>query len=254
MSVLATLQRDGIAFTTAAAFFGDEAWRDLQAATATQVDQSRPLLTMTRQGRLGSAFLPPGLPRGSRMNKTSYLAKLLGDQPRYEPESVWARIASAPALVELARGYLAKPPHLKAFNLWYTVPSSQPPRDSQLWHRDEDDVQILKLFVYLNDVGPDSGPLTYLCGTQHGGRVLEPPTTLEPTTGVPRVSDADMAAATTGPDWRSVTACGSTGTVVLVDTTGWHKGGHGTVDRMVYAVMYTTIPHPHRAAFWREGR
>ena len=190
--VLTTLRRDGFVTTTAPELFGADLWAELQAATTEQMRVMAPLLRLTKNGQILGQFRGPGS-RGP--DKGSFLVKLLGERPQYDPASIWIRIAEHPAVVQLAADYLEAVPHLKAYNLWYTVASgAKPPRDSQLWHRDEDDVRMFKVFVYLTDVGLEAGPLHYVCGTP--GRQGGPAATLD-YARVPRATDAQMAA------WRT---------------------------------------------------
>ena len=225
---LEALDRDGIVSSSAAELVGATLWGELREAAAEALTESAWLVDLARRGQL---------PTTKRVHKP-YLVRLLGDWPDYDSTSVWARVANATPILDLARTYLGAPPSLNAFNLWLTVPSHQPPTDSQLWHRDVDAPSIFKVFFYLSDVTPEAGPLTYLPRTHrwtaHG---IEPETTR--VCNVPRATDAQMRAVAPTETWREAT--GPLGTALLVDTSGWHKGGHGTIDRLVFTAMYTTV-------------
>ena len=56
---------------------------------------------------------------------------------------------------------------------------------------------------------------------------------------VERATDAQMMAVAPRDTWREAT--GPRGTAILADTSGWHKGGHGTIDRLVFTAQYTTV-------------
>lgn len=243
-SVVNTLQRDGIAFSTAADLSGAELWQEVQAATAAQIQASQTALTFAREGRLKPM---PG--QATRVHKT-YLLKLLGECPHLDPSSVWGRLAEHPAMLECAAQYLEDAPVLKAFNVWYTLPCSQSraPSDSQLWHRDEDDTRIFKVFLYLTDVTLACGPLTYIPGT-HAGKASWHPKLYLDYANVPRATDGAMMNVVPEAEW--VRATGDVGTVVLADTTGWHKGGYGTEDRVLFTALYTTAKATCRTHFLR---
>lgn len=245
--ILTALRETGVTQTTAMALLGADLWAELQAAVALLLPQARTHIALARAGRLESRM--PGLDT-KRVRKESFLVQLLGDRPQYDPTSIWVRVAEAPTLRTVADAYLQAPPQLKAFNLWLTLGQdlSRPPRDSQLWHKDADDRCIFKLFLYLSDVTPEAGPLTYIAGTHSdGARPAGPIATLD-YARVPRADDAAMRRVFPTTEWRMLT--GPPGTAILVDTTGWHKGGRGTVDRLVYTVLYTTVPPPDRQYFW----
>jgi hypothetical protein len=69
-----------------------------------------------------------------------------------------------PVLSILARAY-GELPQLDSVLLTLSQPTSKALSYSQLWHRDYDDTRVIKLFVYLTDVGSqDDGPFTFIAG------------------------------------------------------------------------------------------
>ncbi|MDF3074814.1 MAG: hypothetical protein K0S54_2481 [Alphaproteobacteria bacterium] len=58
-------------------------------------------------------------------------------------------------------GYLGQAPRLFNIALWWTPPN-ETLKGSQLYHYDHRDTRQAKLFLNLNDVGPESGPLHFL--------------------------------------------------------------------------------------------
>jgi hypothetical protein len=60
-----------------------------------------------------------------------------------------------------AAHYLGQVPWLVNLQVWWTPPNQTAVR-SQLFHYDHRDTRQTKVFVNLNDVGPDSGPLHFL--------------------------------------------------------------------------------------------
>jgi hypothetical protein len=111
-----------------------------------------------------------------------------------------------------------------------------------LWHRDPEDRAILKLFVYLVDVGEEKGPLCYAPGTHAFGEGRIRPDSKwlrEGRSLVRRTDDTQMRAVLPSEQW--ITAIGPKGTVVLVDTRGYHKGGFvRRGERILYTSMYTS--------------
>jgi hypothetical protein len=145
---------------------------------------------------------------------------------------------------------------LRSFNVWYNFPTQEDARESQLWHRDPEDRLILKMFVYLTDVDEKTGALSYVPGTHNQGTLkIAPRSTLikEGRLTVRRVDDLHMNAAVPKELW--VTAVGPKGTVVLVDTRGYHKGGlvlEG--ERIVYTCMFTSQASTCPELFKRQHR
>jgi hypothetical protein len=133
---------------------------------------------------------------------------------------------------------------LRGLELWRNVPTDEPPKLSQLWHRDWDDLVNLKLFVYLSDVSEESGPFTFARETQPGGRrALELAT---------RLTDEEMERHVPRERWAICT--GPPGTVVLADTCGYHKGGKPTTgDRLLWTAQYTTGAADARRNFELAG-
>src|SRR2546429_491727 len=134
------------------------------------------------------------------------------------PSARKARHAPRPRGLRPHEAVVGMHSYLRGLEMWRNLPTDEPPKLSQLWHRDWDDVVNLKLFVYLSDVTEESGPFTFAPGTQPGG-----PRQLDVQD---RLSDDEMAARVRREDW--VVCTGGPGTGVLADTCGYHKGGEPT--------------------------
>jgi hypothetical protein len=93
-----------------------------------------------------------------------------------------------------------------------------PQTETRMWHRDDEDNRIVKIIVYLNDVGDDGGPFEYIPHDQ------SPATWRIPDVSSSRVTDTEMERMVPKNRYRACT--GSRGTVVIVDTCRvFHKGG-----------------------------
>ena len=150
---------------------------------------------------------------------------------RVEAGGPYVALALEPQVVALASAYIGMRSYLRGLEMWRNLPTDEPPKLSQLWHRDWDDVVNLKLFVYLSDVTEESGPFTFAPGTQPGG-----PRQLDVKD---RLSDEEMAKRIPRDEW--VVCTGPPGTVVLADTCGYHKGGKPTKgDRLLWTAQFTS--------------
>jgi hypothetical protein len=195
-AIVERLHADGVVVTDIETLLGDrglyetaerEAWR-LYAAPRQEAEADR-----------GKAFLTK-LARGS-----------------FAVDHPFAEIALHPALLVVANGYLRMRSTLRALELWLTQPTEGPAVETQLWHRDADDVMNLKLFLYFNEVTTAAGPFVYAPTTQPGGRRRDVPEHDERW----RSTDEQIAAVVPRPEW--VVCEGHPGTVVLADTCGYHK-------------------------------
>jgi hypothetical protein len=125
-------------------------------------------------------------------------------------------LLSDTSLMSLAQRYLEAAPINDLIAMWWSAPWRQQPSSeaAQLYHFDIDRVRFLKIFFFLTDVVPESGPHVFVRGT-HGTRPA-------PFHEARRFSDAEVAAAYDAGDVVEIT--GPAGTMVAVDTSGLHKG------------------------------
>ena len=158
-----------------------------------------------------------------------FLERLMPE--RVDASGPYVALALELQVVALANAYIGMRSYLRGLEMWRNLPTDEPPKLSQLWHRDWDDVINLKFFVYLSDVTEEHGPFTFAPGTQPRGPrqlVVED-----------RLSDDEMARIVPREEW--VVCTGPPGTVVLADTCGYHKGGKPTKgDRLLWTAQFTS--------------
>ncbi|WP_407151435.1 hypothetical protein [Bradyrhizobium sp. ORS 86] len=78
-------------------------------------------------------------------------------------DNVFVRYALQPAVINVVATALGEIPWLDYVLLSYSRHTGESLASSQLWHRDHDDVRVIKLFSYLTDVQEDGdGPFTFL--------------------------------------------------------------------------------------------
>jgi hypothetical protein len=127
-----------------------------------------------------------------------------------------------PIFVNASQAYFQATPALKDFNVWWS-PARNGKGDShsaQAFHFDYDPAPIwLKFFVYMTDVTSETGPHVYARGSH---RTQQPRMREMLSRGYVRISDEEIAS-TFGPE-NIVEIVGRKGTVVAVDTLGYHKG------------------------------
>jgi len=122
-------------------------------------------------------------------------------------------------LLGIAENYIGLPVAYRGVLARRDVADGQQ-RETRYWHRDGEDVRILKIIVYLSDVGPEDGPFCYV------EKARTPKAALHTFDGG-RVSDAVLDK-NVPPEGR-VARTGPAGTVLFADTCSlWHRGAVGT--------------------------
>jgi hypothetical protein len=228
MRVLTELNRHGIAMTTVDELLGPESCyeelnREVEALKREWSERIMEARDGTETGEIG---------------RKAFMLKLLGERPRLNPLSIYARFALQPQILNVANAYFGMFTRLRYHNVWYTLTHQGPPRESQLWHHDREDHLILKIFVYLSEVDDGAGPFVYAPGTHEKGRLRIAPDSFDEH-GVRRCGDEQMGRVVPPENWT--TAMGPKGTMVFADTRGYHKGGLAREhDRILYTCMFTS--------------
>ena len=92
--------------------------------------------------------------------------RLLDDETTngaFDSENIFVKFATQKKVIEILSLHFKKTPQLMEVLLSYSRPTDNDLSYSQLWHRDFDDNNTVKLFVYLSDVNEvDDGPFTFL--------------------------------------------------------------------------------------------
>jgi hypothetical protein len=174
------------------------------------------------------------------MRKDDYLIRRFGGAvaaqgglaTRLSGTDPWLRLGVSDAILNVVNAYRDQWTRLVDLDAWYTVPFATARKRvaSQRWHRDPEDLHVVKVFVYFSDVDDDAGPFQYVPGSASGAR--RPPRgplgslrlpwnrwRLYPPRGQleRRMADSEV-----------LTATGPAGTMILCDTSGLHRGGLAT--------------------------
>ena len=131
-------------------------------------------------------------------------------------------------------------PHLEAVEVMVSNPVSAKLDASQLWHRDVNDSMILKLFIYLSDVGSENGPLNFI-PSGASNRVPHMSHYNDDAT-IKKFVEADM--------WRQIE--GPAGTAFIIDTHNClHCGSRCQKQRVAYIATYSSgLKFMHQAQAW----
>ena len=164
--------------------------------------------------------------RRSREGIKWYVVRAFGYRPRIPIPASFAGLLLDDRVLAVANAYLGVTSRLKYLDVWHNFPVSEsdPPIDSELWHRDNEDRNLVKLFIHLSDVDDTAGPLTYIRGSQPGGPhgALFPSD--PPSGSYPPKRELEQAI----PESSVASCTGDAGTMVWFDACGLHRGGRAT--------------------------
>jgi hypothetical protein len=164
-------------------------------------------------------------------------------------ESALQRLMADPSFLSVAEVYLKSHPILSMVNLWWSPTyGSRPGGDAaQEFHFDFDPPPIwLLFFVYLTDVGPANGAHVFVRGSHTAGH---PAAAELRARGYVRISDEDIAASFGAEN--VIELYGKRGTVIAVDTRGFHKGKMLTSGHRLMAQLTYSCP-PYSGAHGRQ--
>ena len=143
-------------------------------------------------------------------------------------------LANDPRILDVVSRFLGCKPTIGYMATWWSYATGIGPQQAENYHRDVDDLRFIKLFVYLTDVTPETGPHKYVLRSASDPRL----------TAIRRYDDAEVHETFGLENVRTMTSRAGEG--FLEDTYGFHKGqpvqsGH----RLLFQVVYTLTPLPY---------
>jgi len=210
--IVARLAEEGLAVFPFHELFGRELWEELTRSSA----------------EFARTVEQDGSP-ASKKTKKQYLLRAYAPGPvELSPANPWLRLGADPRLLDIVNAYLGLWSKLSYVDQWYTVPMPDAADRiaSQRWHRDYNDRHLLKAFLYMSDVDAEAGPFEYVPGSMVGGARFADVFPWEifgedlypPESELQRRIPPEASRLLTGP----------AGTMILCDTTGFHRGGFAT--------------------------
>jgi hypothetical protein len=176
------------------------------------------------------------LANGLETKGKDYLVRVVPWELEHAPDSPLLKLALDRKLLEIVSAYLGMWPRLHAVGAWLNFPTEDDAKEAQLWHRDPEDLKIIKVFIYLSDVGPENGPFCYIPKTHpfsSGAGTV--PIHKDKT----RILDDEMMSAIPRESWIACT--GPAHTMIIADTVGYHRGGKpATGTRLLITFTYTS--------------
>lgn len=160
-------------------------------------------------------------------------------------------------LAAISGHYLGMVPRFVGRYIWRTLVVKKGERvSSQRWHRDYEDTHISKVFLYLNDVGPENGPTEFVRGSNKQGALGSiPPGRDRDEFGIRKYpSEAELQPYAEVMEKNRVTCTAKAGTLIFVDSYGYHRGGYckeGHRDMMIF--HFATAANLHHVGYKIEG-
>jgi hypothetical protein len=179
-----------------------------------------------------------GKKRTKGLGKGDYIRRLLGkDKPPLGEDDPWLGLGISDRVLDVVNSYFGMWSKLTYVDLWYTPPAREGVTrvSSQRWHRDYNDAHLVKIFIYLDDVDEETGPLDYVPASTPGGEYskewpwrpvsndLYPPQD-EFEERIPRSAQISL----TGP----------AGSMAFCNTSGFHRGGYVTGSKPRVMAVY----------------
>ena len=223
------LARQGIVVGAGDAFLTEDGRGALREATSRILERGR---SEEVEAVVTGAASVPERQKEFLVHLASYPDGMPADDPLL-------KVALDRKLLEIVSSYLGLWPCLHSVGAWLNYPTGAPAQISQLWHRDPEDLRLIKVFIYLADVDDRCGPFTYIPRTHPFGEEAVRAQKLEKKKRVP---DDRMNRVFPPESWRVCT--GPAGTMILADTLGYHRDGKPTAGRRILITFTYTSGTP----------
>jgi ectoine hydroxylase-related dioxygenase (phytanoyl-CoA dioxygenase family) len=130
------------------------------------------------------------------------------------------QLMSDPSILAVSQNYMRSKPIISAAALsWSAVVKDTPDMEAaQQYHWDMERIRWLRFFIYLTDVGPESGPHCFIKGTHRTGAIPRDLLKL----GYVRHTDETILGIYGKEAYCEFT--GTRGTIIAEDSRGFHKG------------------------------
>lgn len=133
-------------------------------------------------------------------------------------ENPIVRMYMSELFIDMAEAFHGVSPRVRNIVTWVHPQNPQKTEtNSQVWHRDQEDWEIFKVFITFSDIGPNNGPTQYVKKTQHGGEYQDITNNMN--------GQSTSTFKFPIPEEEIVSCEGRAGTVIFMNTNGLHKGG-----------------------------
>ena len=173
----------------------------------------------------------------SNNNAKDYLQSVL-HKSELDPSDPIIKIAMHDYLVDMASNYLDMVPLIGQIQLWYSPNKSIQDEGSQFFHLDYADIKQFKVFIMLDDIDENSGPLTFIPAKD--SRLISDAINYKLSNKEIRVPDQIVEKYINKDLW--IKATGKKGQLLYIDTCKcMHFGSrNGTKPRRILMIQYIT--------------
>lgn len=152
------------------------------------------------------------------------------------------KIGTSTKILNIINGFYEKICKLQGIEIWHTFFSDKNKnlQNAQRWHRDRDDLNVVKIFLYLNDVDKKNGALEYIPDSLRKKKYQNlsrfPFGTIESWKVYPRIDVKKL-------NQKDIVSLeGKRGTIVFVNTIGLHRGGKATYKKRLMCMWSYVTP------------
>jgi hypothetical protein len=187
----------------------------------------------------GRARLAELLATGAPWSSKEYVVRFRQPNAAIAPADPWLRLALSEGILDVVNSYLGMFSRLHYMDLWYTLAVGEdgPRQASMHWHRDHEDRRLVKVWLYLRDVDAGNGAMEYVRNSRRWAGPYSRRWARRDQNYPPQGDfEQEIPAA------DRVTCEGPAGTVYLVDTTGFHRGGRAIRADRLFATWTLTTP------------
>tara|TARA_A100001011_G_C14183999_1_gene788182 strand:+ start:339 stop:1139 length:801 start_codon:yes stop_codon:yes gene_type:complete len=142
------------------------------------------------------------------------------------------KIANDKNIKGIVDNYLEVKNFLYNSSIWCDKKVISSKKDTQLWHKDGDDLKLIKIFIYLNDIDENKGPFCYIKSTHSEGRLSN--VNFDSETNF-RANEEHFEEEVFKKKYIEVT--GKQGTLIIADTKGYHRGKSLLEDRRQMIIL-----------------
>ncbi len=176
-----------------------------------------------------------------RMGGDDYMVKMFPEGPTFSLKHPLVRIGVSAPILNVVNSYMGLWTKLIYTDVWHTIPANPGERiGSQNWHRDPEDRQVMKVYLYFNEVDDTAGPMEYVPnsapGQLYGGVYRWTPHARQHR--YPPESEFNRKFAGV----ERLRCTGSPGTLIFCDTDGFHRGGIATARPRILATWTFVTP------------
>jgi len=182
-----------------------------------------------------------------------YVVKMNPETSEFSAHDPLVALGLGSPILDVANSYFGLWSKLKYMDAWHSMPMPSARIGSLRWHRDGEDWQMLKVYLYCADVDDDAGPMEFIPGTNYAA-TSHPAN--RPAKAICDWKESHLSAKRYAfdsiersfPASARLKCTGGAGTLVFCDTAGFHRGGIPRSKPRVLAHWAYVTP----SSFWQR--